>query len=220
MKNQKLAMFDWNGTLLDDAKIAHGAVCKIFQRFNLTAPSFEKYREEITPDIVSFYYQNGIPTSCTLADMNIIFKPIIEERWKEVELSQYANPLIRCCEEAGMPRVLITMENPTIIQRRLKQFKLQDKFQDVIARASDKAACMRTALATFGVQDHKEAFYLGDTASDIEASKEVGVVSIAYTGGYNSRKKLKAAKPDYLVDGLWELIVLLSKHKSFIEIGW
>lgn len=213
-------MFDWNGTLLDDAKIAHKGVCKIFQHFGLTPPSLEKYRDEITADIISFYYRNGIPPATSYDDLNKIFKPVIEEHWGVVELSQYANRLIRHCERENIPRVLITMENPAIIERRLWQFKLEGKFNDVVARARDKVAIMKSMLEKFGINDPKEAFYLGDTIGDIEASKEAGVVSIAYTSGYNSRKKLEAAKPDYLVDGLWDVVLLLSEHKPYIEIGW
>lgn len=220
MREQKLAMFDWNGTLLDDVKIAHKGVSKIFQHFGLIPPPFDEYRNEITVDIISFYHQRGIPPTTSYEDLNKIFKPVIEGHWGRVELSRYANPLLRHCEMFEIPRVLITMENDVIIGRRIKQFKLTDKFDQIIARAHDKAAVMKSMLDKFGVKDPQEAFYLGDTIGDIEASKEAGVVSIAYTNGYNSRKKLEAAKPDYLVDGLWDVILLLSENKPSIEIGW
>lgn len=54
-----------------------------------------------------------------------------------------------------------------------------------------------------------ETIYVGDEDRDIEAAKKVGLKSAAVTWGFNSKKLLKSAKPDYLIDKPSELIKLV-----------
>ena len=51
--------------------------------------------------------------------------------------------------------------------------------------------------------------YVGDEIRDIEACKKVGVKIIAVSWGFNSKKALMKAKPDYLVERVTDLRKLL-----------
>jgi len=49
------------------------------------------------------------------------------------------------------------------------------------------------------------AIIVGDTEEEIDIAKEHGLVSIAITDGVCSTRRLKAAKPDFLIDSLTEI---------------
>ncbi len=60
--------------------------------------------------------------------------------------------------------------------------------------------------------DPADAYMVGDTVADVEAGKSAGMHTIAVTYGIDSRKELKAAEPDHLIDSLRELLPLIEKH--------
>jgi len=47
-----------------------------------------------------------------------------------------------------------------------------------------------------------EILVVGDTVEEIEIARELGAISVAITNGYNSTKRLKSKKPDYLLNDL------------------
>jgi phosphoglycolate phosphatase-like HAD superfamily hydrolase len=59
-----------------------------------------------------------------------------------------------------------------------------------------------------------EVMCIGDSREEIEIAKELGYVSVGICGGCFSVKRLKAAKPDYLIKNLSEIKTILSKFKS------
>jgi phosphoglycolate phosphatase len=62
-----------------------------------------------------------------------------------------------------------------------------------------KDRAIRSFLRAEGVEPG-EAVYVGDEVRDVEAAHKAGVRVISVTWGFNSKKRLKQAQPDYLVD--------------------
>jgi phosphoglycolate phosphatase-like HAD superfamily hydrolase len=56
----KLAIFDWNGTLIDDAEANWQASNETFKIFNRTPLTFEQYQEMMDFPILHFYVRAGI----------------------------------------------------------------------------------------------------------------------------------------------------------------
>ena len=56
--------------------------------------------------------------------------------------------------------------------------------------------------------DPSGTMFIGDEVRDVEAARENGVKSVAVTWGANSKKALKAAKPDFVIDKPKELVIL------------
>jgi phosphoglycolate phosphatase len=60
-------------------------------------------------------------------------------------------------------------------------------------------------------KDGESVFMVGDSASDIHASREAGVKSIAVTWGHQSAETLTRAKPDYLVHSPEEIYEVINE---------
>ena len=52
---------------------------------------------------------------------------------------------------------------------------------------------------------YQETIIVGDTIEEIEIGKKLGIPTVAVTGGFCTSKRLKSAKPDYLVTSLKEI---------------
>ena len=69
------------------------------------------------------------------------------------------------------------------------------------------------AKKKFGLTDSNKIIKIGDSIIDIEEGKNTGcLLSIGITTGAQSRSQLLKAKPDYIVDNLSEILLLISNH--------
>ena len=73
----------------------------------------------------------------------------------------------------------------------------------------DKTRKVINACKHFGV-DRRLACMIGDSVSDIRYAKRAGVQSIAVTWGWQSRDRLVKEDPDFIVNSVQELAILLS----------
>ena len=69
---------------------------------------------------------------------------------------------------------------------------------------------IKILLEKFSI-DKEEIVFVGDTISDIKASKTAGIKSLAAAWGYQSRSKLKKSNPDYIADKPQDVIKILEK---------
>jgi len=59
--------------------------------------------------------------------------------------------------------------------------------------------------------DPEACVYVGDSPQDVEMARRAGVRAIGVLGPFPTEKRLRAAKPEFLMDSLEELPDLLKK---------
>lgn len=191
----KLAIFDWNGTMLDDLPVVYGSVRKIFQTYGLPAPSLDAYREEITTDFMKFYEKHGL-TGAKPEDLNAIRKSYLVEHGREAKLHKGAEDLILLCRNLGLQTAVVSAEIPEVLDKKLSEFGIFPLIDRITGGAYNKPAALIDTLDFLGVQAEK-AFYLDDTLDGLMAAKSVGITTIGFCNGYNSRKRIMLAEPDF-----------------------
>ena len=104
------------------------------------------------------------------------------------------------------------------IIRLLSQHGILGYFDDVLAYDSvDTQFCdvtkgerLRRHIQTKGL-DALNAFIVGDTREEIKIGRELGMNSIALTGGILAEHLLRDEKPDYIVHSFDDLTVVLEE---------
>ena len=71
---------------------------------------------------------------------------------------------------------------------------------------------IEAAMGIFNAQK-EETIFVGDTEQDIIAGKRAGVITVAYTGGWHSERRLKKQCPKYSIDDLSRLRDIIQKNK-------
>ncbi|MCK4901361.1 MAG: HAD hydrolase-like protein [Anaerolineales bacterium] len=105
---------------------------------------------------------------------------------------------------------LVTGNSSGVVQDFLGRYGLS-KCVDVILCVEDagtRAEKIKKIIKDMG-EPCGEIYFVGDAVSDILSAREASVKSIAVTWGHQSREKLTAAHPDYLVNSPGELMRLL-----------
>lgn len=205
MNRWKVAIFDWNGTLLDDITLAYRSVIEIFKRYGLAAPPLQRYREEITADFIKFYRKYGVPPHITPQEINGIRQEVFLRNWGNVRLRRGALTLLRRLDQEGLQRAVVSAEVPEVLERRMKQFKLLPHLEYVRGGAWPKERAFREAIARFEIKPD-QAFHVDDTFDGLVAAKSIGLTTIGYEKGYNSKERILAANPDFVINSITEIL--------------
>ena len=198
-------IFDWSGVIKDSVHDHLYVVNSIFRKFNSREITLEELKETWTQPYMLFYNKY-------LPDLTV-----------EQEMAAYKDVIMTCPEPKPYPGIVdlikelrnrdfkmtvISSDLPQTLLVELTSFGLNNIFEEVATEVYDKTSVMVDMINKFGF-DKSETIAIGDSNHEIEAAQEIGIRSIAVTWGFTLEKRLIAAKPDYVVNKLEELRVLL-----------
>jgi phosphoglycolate phosphatase len=197
MSQRTTIIWDWNGTLLDDAEICREAINKMLKVRNLPELSLEKYRDVFTFPVIEYYKEVG-------------FNFDIEE-WEPVAM-EFINLYLSVLPSCGLT---------PFAARTLETFK-QKGYRQAIISAMQHEALLKSvsALGIFeyfdyigGIGDHygggkidnarnyfiqaglspEKITLIGDTLHDSEVAAELQCKCILVATGHQSFQKLSIA---------------------------
>ena len=210
-------IFDWDGTLLDSYHADSQAYLSMFHRLGIPW-GMRELDLHYSPDWYNVYRAAAIP----------------ETRWMEADTlwrefyTAHKPKLVR-----GARRVLrhlsrrhrmglVTSGDRGRVEGQLRKFELLRLFRSRVCggeteRNKPDPGPLLCALQKMRVTP-EECVYIGDTAEDLAMSRAAGVRAIAVLGPFPTAKKLKAAKPEFLLKDILELPELLktlysARHK-------
>jgi HAD superfamily hydrolase (TIGR01549 family) len=203
-------LFDWDGTLIDSYHADSQAYLAMFRELGIPwgLPELDLH---YSPDWYTVYRAAGIPNA----------------RWDEADTLWRANyarhrpKLMRgtrrvLAQLARRHRLgLVTSGDRNRVTRQLREYRLTQIFHarvcggDTVNKKPHPEPLLK-ALSKMKV-DALECVYVGDTPEDLQMARAAGVCAIAVLGPFPTEKKLRAEKPDFLLEKLEQLPELLRK---------
>ena len=218
-KNLKLALFDYDGTIVDSAiMIVEGAI-EAFRMCGLPDPDPQKVRENIgkplaialdeymppgfkvTPNEISEAYRSWYAEQGRLGLQNEPLYPGVVDVLKELKTNDWLIGIATNKSRVGLTN-------------GLAKHDLSDMFDITLSTdenvAKPNPAMAIKAMSELGV-DKQNCVMIGDTINDIGLGVNAGITSIGVTWGYNNKNLLKSAGATYLVNNANELSILMKK---------
>jgi pyrophosphatase PpaX len=203
-------LFDWDGTLLDSYQADSQAYLALFQELGIPwgRPELDRH---YSPDWYTVYRAAGIPSA----------------RWEEADAlwrrhyARHRPKLIR-----GTRRVLgqlarrhrlglVTSGDRHRVLRQLREHRLTQIFRTRVCGGDTVNKKPHPEPLLKALKEMKltagECVYVGDTSEDLRMARAAGVCAIAVLGPFPTEKKLRAEKPDFLLEKLEELPELLRR---------
>lgn len=214
MRTYRLAIWDWNGTLQNDAThLYRKGVRRIFQHFGLPCPPYATYRREIAHNYMAFYQKYGVPSHITNKELNAIFRSGIQEKDHRPPLFPDTRTTLQHTADFVDKQHLVSGCPEDILHIDLAHHRLTHFFARIVGDVCNKAEAFQRLM-----EEHRthgeETVVIGDFSHDALAAKEVGAQAIICTRGFHSRPYLeslgKALDGVLLVDSLGEIPSLLS----------
>ena len=200
----RAVLFDWDGTLLNSYEADLRAYLSMFHTLGINWTERE-LAQHYSPNWLRVYRAARLPRS----------KWIEADRlWNHAYKSE--NPPLL----AGARRVvrllarkfelgIVTSGSRPRVRRQLRDFDLASCFSACVcsedaAKRKPHPAPLQLALKRLR-RDPEHCVYVGDTAEDIEMARSAGVRAIGVLGPFPTAARLRAARPEVILNSVGEL---------------
>jgi HAD superfamily hydrolase (TIGR01509 family) len=206
-------LFDWDGTLVDSYEADSAAYLAMFRDMGI-AWGLEDLAQHYSPNWYNVYRAAKLPQS----------------RWQDADRcwrTHYAkhspnlipgarNVLATLRQQHRLG--LVTSGDRERVTRQLRHFQLTRLFAARVCGGDTRMkkphpAPLRMALRCLSLKP-SACVYVGDSPEDLQMAASAGVQAIAVLGPFPTEKRLRAAKPNHLLDSLRDLPALLQKLSS------
>jgi len=205
-KNKSLqgVLFDWDGTLIDSYAADSSAYLAMFREMGIPW-GLEELARHYSPNWYRVYRAAKLPRA----------------RWDDADRAwrkQYAkhSPRLIAGARQVLNRVgrvhrlgLVTSGDRDRVTKQLHEFRLTRMFGVRVcsgdtAQRKPHPAPLRLALQKLRLEP-STCVYVGDSPEDLEMAKRAGVSAIAVLGPFPTEKRLRAARPDFLLESIRDL---------------
>ncbi|MFQ3241099.1 MAG: phosphoglycolate phosphatase [Lentimonas sp.] len=209
----KHAIWDWNGTLLNDTWLCVEVLNGLLARRGRAPISEEDYRENFGFPVVHFYDYLGFDTDVDSFDqISREFINDYEERWfEECQLHPEASDVLSELAGLGMTHSVLSAAKQEALNAGIQHFGIRDHFIGLVGTdniyAEGKVAQGRHWIEQLHWSP-EEVVLIGDTLHDFEVAQAIGTHCILMGHGHHTTERL-AQTGAPVVQSLRALIQLL-----------
>jgi len=195
MPQRTTIIWDWNGTLLDDAVICCEAINKMLKVRNLPQLSFEKYRSVFTFPVIEYYKEVGFDfTIEEWEPVAIEFINLYLNALPACNLAPFATEALETFKKKGYRQAIISAMEHNALLKSVSELGIHSYF-DFIGGIGDhygggKIENARNYLSQAQLNpDH--IILIGDTLHDTEVAAELQCKCILVATGHQSIVRLQ-----------------------------
>jgi HAD superfamily hydrolase (TIGR01509 family) len=203
-------LFDWDGTLINSYRADASAYLAMFKEMDISW-GIEELEKSYSPNWYEVYRAAGLP----------------RRRWADADRTwraHYAKHRPKLI--AGARRVLaslggahplglVTSGDRDRVTRQLREFRLTTLFAARVCsgdtlRKKPHPDPLRLAMRQMKL-DPSACVYVGDAPQDVEMARRAGVRAIGVLGPFPTERRLRAARPEFLIGSIEELPDVLKR---------
>jgi phosphoglycolate phosphatase len=210
MKNYKAIIWDYNGTLLNDAQVGVASINKMLAKRNMPLLTMEAYREVFTFPVKDYYQAIGFDFE--KEDWDVVAKEFISNYINflpECGIFNEARELLTQFSENKKKQFILSAMEKKMLNDSTKEEQIQEFFTEISGidniYASSKIDSGRNLIERYQLKP-TEVCLLGDTTHDFEVAKELGCDCILVAAGHQSEQKLKETGCKKVVSSLREIL--------------
>lgn len=203
-------LFDWDGTLIDSYHADTSAYLAMFKEMGV-AWGLKELESNYSPNWYQVYRAAKLPKK-HWDDADRLWRGhYAKHRPKLISGARRILASLRATHHLG----LVTSGDRDRVTRQLREFRLTTLFAARVcsgdtARKKPHPEPLRLALRKMALHP-ATCIYVGDAPQDVEMARRAGVRAIGVLGPFPTEKRLRAAKPEFLLESLEELPDLLKR---------
>jgi len=201
-------IWDWNGTLLDDTKLAVETMNEMLGKRNLPTLSVDQYKEVFTFPVKDYYEKIGFDFELEPFEI-----PAIEfiERYNKIvsdcNLHNDAIPVLNYLQSHQIRQFIVSAMQQEMLDQCMEHYDIGKYFEYVSGLdnhyAASKVDNARRLIDELQLNP-EDLILIGDTIHDFEVSSELGCKCILIANGHQSRLVLQSTGTT-IVDSLMQL---------------
>ena len=201
----KYVIFDFNGTVLDDAKVGMKAENRCIAHFGLDRPPLteEEYLHIFTFPVKDYYEKIGF-------DWNVYSYEEVGQYWfdnycalkDEYKVFDGVTDILKENRKKGNRNILLSASSLEALKIQLEELEIADLFDEVLGIDNIYAGSKKDiALKWIEDKDPDSCLMIGDTLHDLEVADAMGVSCVLVASGHQAKDLLLAAH-DKVVDDI------------------
>ncbi len=194
----KTVIFDFNGTLLADTSACLEADNHVLKTFGGNPITLKIYKDTVSIPAMNFYSVHGCDKNELMKNsgrLGKVFHEFYEKRATKLRSRKNAKSLLKWLHENNIESVILSNHTVAGISYQLERLGME-KLKDFLKSSN---------------LQKEDIIIVGDTCEEIEIGKNMGIKTVAITGGYYSAARLRKGGPDFLISDLGELINIVGK---------
>jgi len=212
LQNYRHIIWDWNGTLLDDAWLSVEIINILLRKRGLPDTDHQRYLREFDFPVRDYYQRMGFDFSRQpYEELATEFIDLYDHRCAECRLQPHALDTVKRYAAAGYQQTILSASEQTRLEEMVALFpELQPCFSRVIGVSNYYAVSkvdIGKRLIEALAQSPAEVVLIGDTAHDFDVAQAMGIACILIPSGHHPREKLAQCGAP-IVDSLAELVLL------------
>jgi len=212
LKRYDHIIWDWNGTLLDDAWLCVEVMNKMLAERKLPLIILDIYRTIFNFPVKEYYRVLGFNFDQEpFEEVGMEFMILYNQRQKECNLHPEVPNLLKIINELGYSQSILSAREQSELRAETKEHEI-DHFFKLVYGLDDHYAHGKTDV---GIQllnnlriPKERLLFIGDTVHDSEVGEELGIDCILIPNGHHSVERLKKCSHP-VIDSLSELLTLL-----------
>ncbi len=195
--NYKHIIWDWNGTLLDDAWLCVDIMNKLLAQRDLPALTMERYEQIFDFPVADYYRKVGFDFAVEpFVQLSDEFMATYNRRVRECPLRVGARDVLVTGQRRGITQSILSAMMQDTLNMLLDHFALREFFTSVTGldnhHAAGKLALAQDWIAAQNLP-RSAILFVGDTVHDVEVAQALGVDCVYIHSGHHSREQLSAA---------------------------
>jgi phosphoglycolate phosphatase len=191
----KHIIWDWNGTLIDDAWLCVEIMNKILKKRGLNSITIDDYREHFTFPVRDYYVKLGFNFSVEPFEVcGMEFINDFKKRKFDAFLFTQIESVLDKLSVIGITHSILSAQNQKILAETVAHYQIQNRFVGVNGLdnhyAHSKVNIGKAWIATLSYNP-AEVVMIGDTVHDFEVAQAMGTDCILISSGHNSRERLE-----------------------------
>lgn len=202
-------IWDWNGTLLNDAELAVETINSMLIRRNLPQLSVDRYKQVFTFPVKEYYRKIGFDFEAEPFEVPALeFIERYNEQVKGCCLHKDSTTVLNYFQSLGIRQFILSAMQQNTLDECLNHYQINHFFDHVSGLDNHYAASKiengHRLIAELKL-DARELVLIGDTIHDYEVAAELGCQCILIANGHQSREILEATDA-WVIDHLNQLL--------------
>ena len=209
ISNKKHIIFDWNGTLVDDAWVFVDIVNQLLIPRNLATITLGEYKNLFCFPIKSFYQELGFDISeKSFVQLEKEFVNEYNQRMFKPKLFDGVLTVLKHFKKQGLSLSILSASNEKVLTKLIKHYSLTKYFDYIVGvnnyGANGKIERGHNLLKKIN-QTNDKIIMVGDTDYDYDISLNLQIDCMLIANGHQSLNRLKL-KTNNVIDCLETMI--------------
>ena len=206
--NIKHIIWDWNGTLVNDAWLFVELMNEELSQRNLPLIDIQKYRQNFTFPVKKYYENLGFDFKKeSFQEVGYNFIQKYKHRKHEPALFDETIEILTGISERGISQSIISAQENTLLQESIQHYNITEFFDSIIGiehyYADSKIKIAQNNKTQLNCSEDN-ILMIGDTIHDNEVAESLNISCILFTNGHYSRRRLQKTGC-IMIDSLLEI---------------